>query len=112
MASFCAGRKHPSFLFRVILRRTDSGLTIVLYTNVAGGLQSQGVKGGIDWAQPKSSGSRLPRTLDNTPPTLEVDPDFEFMVEGHTDDVPYRKGVLLDNWDLSVKRSTADFGKS
>ncbi len=34
-------------------------------------------------------------------------PDFEFMVEGHTDDVPYRKGVLLDNWDLSVKRSTA-----
>ena len=34
-------------------------------------------------------------------------PDFEFMVEGHTDEVPYRKGVLLDNWDLSVKRSTA-----
>ena len=34
-------------------------------------------------------------------------PDFEFMVEGHTDDVPYRSGVLLDNWDLSVKRATA-----
>lgn len=35
-------------------------------------------------------------------------PDFEFMVEGHTDDVPYRgRGALLDNWDLSVKRSTA-----
>ncbi len=34
-------------------------------------------------------------------------PDFEFMVEGHTDVVPYRKGVLLDNWDLSVKRATA-----
>ncbi|MDT0539847.1 MULTISPECIES: OmpA family protein [Croceitalea] len=34
-------------------------------------------------------------------------PDFEFMVEGHTDDVPYRKGVLLDNWDLSAKRATA-----
>ncbi len=35
-------------------------------------------------------------------------PDFEFMVEGHTDDVPYRKGgVLLDNWDLSVKRATS-----
>jgi chemotaxis protein MotB len=34
-------------------------------------------------------------------------PDFECMVEGHTDDVPYRNGVLLDNWDLSVKRSTA-----
>lgn len=34
-------------------------------------------------------------------------PDFECMVEGHTDNVPYKKGVLLDNWDLSVKRSTA-----
>ncbi|WP_291870322.1 OmpA family protein [Maribacter sp.] len=35
-------------------------------------------------------------------------PDFEFMVEGHTDDVPYRKGgILLDNWDLSTKRATA-----
>lgn len=34
-------------------------------------------------------------------------PDFEAMVEGHTDNVPYKKGVLIDNWDLSVKRSTA-----
>jgi len=34
-------------------------------------------------------------------------PDIEFMVEGHTDDVPYKSGVLLDNWDLSVKRATA-----
>lgn len=36
-------------------------------------------------------------------------PDFEFMVEGHTDDVPYTAGrpILLDNWDLSVKRATA-----
>ena len=29
------------------------------------------------------------------------------MVEGHTDNVPYRSGVLLDNWDLSVKRATS-----
>jgi chemotaxis protein MotB len=35
-------------------------------------------------------------------------PDFECMVEGHTDNVPYKSnGVLLDNWDLSVKRSTS-----
>ena len=34
-------------------------------------------------------------------------PDIEFMVEGHTDDVPYKSGILLDNWDLSVKRATA-----
>ncbi len=35
-------------------------------------------------------------------------PDFECMVEGHTDNVPFKSnGVLLDNWDLSVKRSTS-----
>ncbi len=35
-------------------------------------------------------------------------PDFEAMVEGHTDNVPYNKGgVLVDNWDLSVKRATS-----
>lgn len=35
-------------------------------------------------------------------------PTFECMVEGHTDNVPFvGNGVLLDNWDLSVKRSTA-----
>lgn len=34
-------------------------------------------------------------------------PDFECMVEGHTDNVPFKSNVLLDNWDLSVKRSTA-----
>jgi len=34
-------------------------------------------------------------------------PDFECMVEGHTDSKSYQKGVLLDNWDLSVKRSTS-----
>ena len=35
-------------------------------------------------------------------------PDFECMVEGHTDNVPYiSNGIILDNWDLSVKRSTS-----
>ncbi|MBD0832129.1 OmpA/MotB family protein [Aestuariibaculum sediminum] len=35
-------------------------------------------------------------------------PDFECMVEGHTDNVPYKSnGVILDNWDLSVKRATS-----
>ena len=32
---------------------------------------------------------------------------IEFMVEGHTDNVPFKRGDLLDNWDLSVKRATA-----
>ncbi|AWA30286.1 hypothetical protein HYN48_09425 [Flavobacterium magnum] len=35
-------------------------------------------------------------------------PDFECMVEGHTDNVPFiSNGTLLDNWDLSVKRATS-----
>ncbi|MFT6748918.1 MAG: chemotaxis protein MotB [Flavobacterium sp.] len=35
-------------------------------------------------------------------------PTFECMVEGHTDNVPYTGNqYLLDNWDLSVKRSTS-----
>ncbi|MBS1621991.1 MAG: OmpA family protein [Bacteroidetes bacterium] len=38
---------------------------------------------------------------------LKNQPGIEFMVEGHTDNIPYRSGVLLDNWDLSVKRATS-----
>lgn len=38
---------------------------------------------------------------------LKNQPDIEFMVEGHTDTKPFRNGVLLDNWDLSVKRATS-----
>ncbi len=34
-------------------------------------------------------------------------PDIEFMVEGHTDNVPIKADGILDNWDLSVKRATA-----
>ncbi len=38
---------------------------------------------------------------------LKNQPDIEFMVEGHTDNIPFKSGVLLDNWDLSVKRATS-----
>ncbi|WP_103068006.1 OmpA/MotB family protein [Aquimarina sediminis] len=34
-------------------------------------------------------------------------PDIEFLVEGHTDSEPIKNKVLLDNWDLSVKRATS-----
>lgn len=38
---------------------------------------------------------------------LANNPDIEIMVEGHTDNVPYRSsGQLRDNLDLSVKRAT------
>lgn len=60
-----------------------------------------------------SSGSynitnRAKEVLGKVAKVVNNKPDFEFMVEGHTDDVPYRKnGALLDNWDLSVKRATS-----
>ncbi len=37
---------------------------------------------------------------------LKNQPDMEVMVEGHNDNVPFKRGDLIDNWDLSVKRST------
>ncbi len=39
---------------------------------------------------------------------LKNQPDIEFMVEGHTDNVAYKgNNILADNWDLSVKRATS-----
>ena len=38
---------------------------------------------------------------------LKNQPDIEFMVEGHTDNVAFSRGLLIDNWDLSVKRATS-----
>jgi chemotaxis protein MotB len=37
---------------------------------------------------------------------LVQQPDIQIQVEGHTDSENYKSGVLVDNWDLSVKRST------
>lgn len=38
---------------------------------------------------------------------IESRPDLEVMVEGYTDNVPYKNNCLVDNWDLSVKRATS-----
>ena len=38
---------------------------------------------------------------------LSSQPDIEFMVEGHTDNVAFKRGELEDNWDLSAKRATS-----
>ncbi|QQX76720.1 MULTISPECIES: flagellar motor protein MotB [Aequorivita] len=51
--------------------------------------------------------SRANEILGKVAKVINGKPDFEAMVEGHTDNVPYKSGVLLDNWDLSVKRATA-----
>jgi len=51
---------------------------------------------------------RAKEVLGKVAAVLKAQPDIEFMVEGHTDNVPYRSnGNLIDNWDLSVKRSTS-----
>jgi len=38
---------------------------------------------------------------------LNAHTDIDFMIEGHTDSIPFRSGLLLDNWDLSAKRATS-----
>lgn len=51
--------------------------------------------------------TRAREILEKVAVVINGKPDFEALIEGHTDNVPYQSGVLLDNWDLSVKRSTA-----
>ena len=46
--------------------------------------------------------------LEKVAKVINSKPDFECMVEGHTDNVPFVGNAnLIDNWDLSAKRSTA-----
>lgn len=51
--------------------------------------------------------TRAKEILAKVAKVINSKPDFEAMVEGHTDNVPYTREVLVDNWDLSVKRSTS-----
>ena len=51
---------------------------------------------------------RAKEVLGKVATVLKNQPNIEFMVEGHTDNSPYRGGgLMLDNWDLSVKRATS-----
>lgn len=51
--------------------------------------------------------ARAQEILGKVAKVINSKPDFEAMVESHTDNVPYSKPPLLDNWDLSVKRATS-----
>jgi chemotaxis protein MotB len=51
--------------------------------------------------------ARAQEVLAKVAKVVNSKPNFDAMVEAHTDNVPYQKGVLLDNWDLSVKRATS-----
>ncbi|MCM5663406.1 OmpA/MotB family protein [Galbibacter mesophilus] len=51
--------------------------------------------------------SRAKEVLGKVATVVKNKPDFEFMVEGHTDTVPIRTAAIKDNWDLSVLRATS-----
>jgi len=51
--------------------------------------------------------TRAQEILGKVAKVINSKPNFEAMVEAHTDNVPYQKDILLDNWDLSVKRATS-----
>ena len=52
-----------------------------------------------------SEGTRAVKQLGNV---LGDNPDIAVLIEGHTDNVPFKgNGILTSNWDLSTKRATA-----
>lgn len=51
----------------------------------------------------KSAQSILSKVAD----VVNDKPEMEFLVEGHTDDVPISKAGIKDNWELSVLRACA-----
>ena len=51
--------------------------------------------------------SEAKRVLKKVADVIAAQPDLEVMVEGYTDNNPISTADMKDNWDLSVKRSTA-----
>jgi len=48
------------------------------------------------------------QALDKLSEALSYQKDLEILVEGHTDSVPFSgRGLVKDNWDLSVMRATS-----
>ena len=50
---------------------------------------------------------RAMEVLGKVAQVLNSKPEIEFLVEGHTDNVPIKNACIQDNWDLSTKRATA-----
>ncbi|MCV6631561.1 MAG: OmpA family protein [Flavobacteriaceae bacterium] len=51
--------------------------------------------------------SKAKKVLEKVAMVVKNKPDFDFMVEGHTDDRSISTAVIRDNWDLSVKRAVS-----
>ncbi|WP_299622727.1 OmpA family protein [uncultured Tenacibaculum sp.] len=47
------------------------------------------------------------KVLQKVATVVNGQPEMDVMIEGHTDDTPINTAAVKDNWDLSVKRSTA-----
>ena len=48
------------------------------------------------------------KNIEDLGQVLAENPDLEIMVEGHTDNLPFKgNGNIKNNWDLSAKRATA-----
>ncbi|WP_456376077.1 OmpA family protein [Lutibacter sp.] len=52
-------------------------------------------------------GTEGKKAVEQLASVLAKNTDIHVLIEGHTDNDPYASAVLLDNWDLSVKRATA-----
>jgi chemotaxis protein MotB len=51
--------------------------------------------------------ARAKEVLGKVAQVINAKPEFEFMVEGHTDNVSISRDCFEDNWDLSTKRATS-----
>ncbi|WP_073151259.1 OmpA/MotB family protein [Mesonia phycicola] len=51
--------------------------------------------------------NRAREVLGKVATVVKNKPEFEFMVEGHTDADPIKTECIQDNWDLSTKRATS-----
>jgi len=52
-------------------------------------------------------GSEGKKAVEQLAGVLSENLEVNVLIEGHTDDVPYKGTNVSDNWDLSVKRATA-----
>ena len=52
-------------------------------------------------------GTEGKKAVEQLASVLSENSDIHVLIEGHTDNDPFKAETLLDNWDLSVKRATA-----
>lgn len=52
-------------------------------------------------------GNEGKKAIEQLATVLSKNTDINVLIEGHTDNDPYKGNTVLDNWDLSVKRATA-----